>query len=102
MHIVYANFAKSPPIMIYPLQRTFEAFEEKFKESPQNALPQPSTSTTPTDGPSTSGGSRSKRRHAEPSTMVDFVTSMPGKRYKKHQFGNPSDSEEQYGLHDIW
>lgn len=88
--------------MIYHLQRTFETFEEKFKESPQNALPQPSTSNTPTDDPSTPGASRSKRRHAEPSTMADFVTSMPGKRYKKHQFGNPSDSDEQYGLHDIW
>ena len=86
--------------MIYHLQRTFETFEEKFKESPKNALPQPSTSTTPTEDPSVLGGSRSKRRHAEPSTMADFVTSMPGKRYKK--FGNPSDSDEQYGLNDMW
>ena len=34
--------------------------------------------------------------------MADYVTSMPGKRYKKHQFGNPSDSDEQYGLNDMW
>ena len=48
-----------------------------------------------------SSGNRTKRRHTEPSTMADFVTSLPGKR-SKQQLGAPSDSDDVLSPHETW
>lgn len=88
------------------IQRTFEAFEEQFKSPPHE--PQPTAASTPqeedkiNEPSASSSGSRAKRRHTEPSTMTDFVRTLPGKRPKYYYFGMQSDSDDLPLSHMMW
>ena len=92
-----------PPVVF--LQKTFENFEEKFAFPPLEGhhitTPVSSVGESRIKEPvSSASSSRTKRRHTEPSTMADFVTSIPGKR-PKHYLGIPSDSDDLLSPHDI-
>ena len=87
------------------LQKTFENFEEKFTPPPLEGHhltpPVSSVGESKIEKPALSASSsRTKRRHTEPSTMADFVTSIPGKR-PKYYLGTPSDSDDLLSPHDI-
>lgn len=80
----------------FQLQRTFESYEEKFKgiTSPNLSASLDTSASTSMEDVSSPTSSRVKRRHAEPSIMADFVTSLPGKKSRK-QIG---DGDSKYNF----
>ncbi len=88
-------------ISFHILQRTFETYEEKFKDVAPPSSPSPLDPLSPgTDESATPLTSRGKRRHAEPSAMVDFITTIPGKKYRKGFVGDSMESWEKMAMHE--
>eukprot|EP00794_Sanderia_malayensis_P012118 gene12118-13369_t len=82
-------------------KKTFETFEEKFRSvssptSPTSAEPVSSPLDEMPQSSASSSVARHKRRHAEPSTMADFVTELPVKRPRKCQFRGDAGEDDEH------